>query len=375
MNWKKIILSIIISLNFSLLFAQQQRNQSYQFGVEPVFKYGKIWKHTINFKPEIEQHSFSTELNFCWQSNGSMEWQRLLHYPEWGITTGYCYFGNKNILGSEYYLIPNVQFRLAGKKNIQLWLKGGVGLAWLTKHYDASANPTNNVIASSINNSSTVGLRLKINVTPKVQLILGSSFTHSSTGDVRLPNLGINIPTADFGVQYFFNPVRISEFNHNALQTEKRKSITVTVRGGVGLYEIFVPDGPIYPIIINETGIGKFLGKWNKFSIGVESYYSTANFHLMHEQNIGTDNKWESVTLSPFIQDEMEWGPVSFTMLMAYQTKSIILSGYAMYEKLGVNHTLFSFGESKQHKMSIGVFLTTHWANADYVSSLLSLQI
>lgn len=375
MNWKKFISLLIITLNFSLLQAQQQKIHSYQFGIEPIFKYGKIWKHTVNFKPAIEQHSFSAELNFNWQSNGDKEWQRLLHYPAWGLTTGYCSFGNKNILGSEYYVIPNVQFRMAGKKNIQLWLKGGVGLAWLSKHYDAQDNPTNDVIASAINNSSTVSLRLKVNASPKIQLVLGGSFTHSSTGDVRLPNLGINIPTIDFGVHYSFQPLKISSFNHDALQTEKRKSIVFTIRGGVGLYEIFVPDGPIYPIIINETGIGKFLGKWNKFSVGFESYYSTANFHLLHEQSIGTDNKLQSVTLAPFIQDEMNWGPVSFTMLMAYQTKNIILSGYAMYEKLGVNHTLFCFGENKQHKISIGVFLTTHWSNADYVSSLLSLQI
>ena len=375
MSGKKFISLLLLLLNFSLLFAQQSKIHSYHFGVEPVFKYGKIWKHTINFKPAIEHHSFSTELNFTWQSNGNKAWQQLLHYPAWGVTAGYCFFGNKNILGSEYYVIPNVQFRLAGKKNIQLWLKGGVGLAWLTKHYDALENPSNNVIASAINNSSTVGLRLKATVTPHLQLVLGSSFTHSSTGDVRLPNLGINIPTVDFGIQYFFSPVKISDFNHEVLQTLKRKSITVTVRGGVGLYEIFIPDGPIYPIIINETGIGKYLGKWNKFSIGFESYYSTANYHLLQEQRIETKNKWESVTLSPFIQDEMEWGPVSFTMLIAYQTKSIILSGYAMYEKLGVNHTLFSFGENNQHKISIGVFLTTHLSNADYVSSLLSLQI
>lgn len=362
-------------MKFLLLFAQQTKFHSYQFELEPTFKYGKILKHTVNFKPAIEQHSYSFELNFAWQSKGDKAWQRQLHFPVWGVATGYTYFGNKNILGEEYYVVPNVQFRMAGNKNIQLWLKAGVGLAWLTKHYDALQNPTNDVIASSINNSSTVALRLKVKSSPKVSLVFGGSFTHSSTGDVRMPNLGINVPTADFGILFSFSPLKKESFNHDSLQIQKRKSIVITVRGGVGMYEIFIPDGPIYPLVINETGIGKYLGKWNKFSVGVETFYSAANFRFVQEQKIGTNFLKQSIVVAPFIQDEMEWGPVSFTMMIAYQTKHIQLSGTAIYQKLGVNHSVFCFGANKQHKISFGIFLTTHWANADYVSSLLSLQI
>ncbi len=362
-------------MKFLLLFGQQSKTHSYQFALEPAFKYGKILKHTVNFKPAIEQHSLSAELNFTWQSNGEKEWQQLLHYPAWGVATGYTYFGNKNVLGEEYYVVPNVQFRLAGNKNIQLWLKAGVGLAWLTKHYDALQNPTNDVIASAINNSSTVALRFKIKASPKLSLVLGGSFTHSSTGDVRMPNLGINVPTVDLGILFSFSPLNNELFNHGSIPIQKRKSIVLTIRGGVGMYEIFIPDGPIYPLILNETGIGKYFGKWNKFSVGVETFYSAANFHFVQEQKIGTNYLKQSIVIAPFIQDEMEWGPVSFTMMIAYQTKQTTLSGTAIYQKLGVNHAIYCFGQNKQRKISFGIFLTTHWANADYVSSLLSLQI
>ncbi len=358
-----------------MLFAQHLKIQHYTFEVEPLFKHGKIFKHTQNFKPAVEQNSFSAELNLQWQSEGNKEWQRMLNYPKWGIAAGFTYFGNNTVLGKAYYIVPNVQFRLAGKNNFQLWLKGGVGLALLTKHFDATSNPTNNVIASAINNTSTLGLSLKVKVSPKIGLVIGSSFTHSSTGDVRLPNLGINIPTLDFGIQYSFSALENESFNFDSLHIQKLKSLVLTVRGGIGLYEIFIPDGPIYPILINETGLGKYVGKWNKFSVGIETFFSSANLHFLQEQKIGTDYKQQSIGFAPFIQDEMEWGPVSFTLLMAYQTKQILLSGTALYQKLGVNHTIYSFGENKKHKISMGVFLTTHWANADYVSSLLSIQL
>ena len=368
-------LCLILSGNFSMLSAQQKKIIGYQLELEPIFKQGEILKHTANFKPSIEQKSFSAELNLNWQSTGNKHWQRMLNYPSWGLATGYTFFGNKNVLGESFYIVPNVQFRLAGKKNIQLWLKAGAGLAWLTKHYEALQNPGNNVIASSINNSSTLGIRLKIKTTSKLNFVLGSSFTHSSTGDVRMPNLGINIPTVDIGFQYSFSPKRYESFIHDSASIQKRKSLVLTVRGGVGLYEIFIPDGPIYPIIINETGIGKYVGSWNKFSVGAETFYSSANYHFVQEQKIGTDYKTHSIAVAAFIQDEMEWGPVSFSMMMAYQLKSTLLSGTAMYQKLGVSHTIFSYGQNQQHKLSFGIFLTTHWANADYVSSLLSFQL
>ena len=299
----------------------------------------------------------------------------MLNYPAWGLATGYTYFGNKNILGEEYFIVPKVEFRLVGNKDLQLWLKAGVGIAWLTKHYDALENSTNNVIASSINNSSSLGLKINIKANSKLSFVIGSSFTHSSTGDVRMPNLGINIPTLDFGFHYSFTKNEKGPFIRDSLTSQKRKSVVLTLRTGIGMYEIFVPDGPIYPIIINETGLGKYVGGWNKFSIGVESFYSSANYHFVQEQKIGTNYKKQSIAIAPFIQDEMEWGPVSFTMLIAYQLKQTQLSGTDMYQKLGVNHTIVSFGENNQHKISLGIFLTTHWANADYVSSLLSFQL
>ena len=310
-----------------------------------------------------------------WQSKEGKAWSQMLHYPAWGVATGYTYFGNKNILGEAYYIVPNIQFRLVGNKKLQLWLKAGVGLTWMTKHYDVLENPTNNVIASSINNASTIGLRLKIKATSKINFVIGTSVTHSSSGDVRMPNLGINVPTTDIGIKYSFSSLKKEPLKYDSLQMQKIKSLVLTIREGIGFYEIFIPDGPIYPIIINEIGVGKYVGGWNKFSIGMETSYSTANYHFLQEQKIGDNYKQQSITIASFLQDEMDWGPVSFTMLIAYQVKKTQLSGTTLYQKLGVNHTIFSFGENKHNKISFGVFLTTHWANADYVSSLLSLQI
>lgn len=376
MNFFKHGFLLVLLIHFSdLLSAQQLKKNAFKFELEPVLKYGKILKHTVNFKPEIEHPSYTAELNFIWQSKGDKEWQRMLNYPAWGLATGYTYFGNKNILGEEYFIVPKVEFRLVGNKDLQLGLEAGVGIAWLTKHYDALENSTNNVIASSINNSSSLGLKINIKANSKLSFVIGSSFTHSSTGDVRMPNLGINIPTLDFGFHYSFTKNEKGPFIRDSLTSQKRKSVVLTLRTGIGMYEIFVPDGPIYPIIINETGLGKYVGGWNKFSIGVESFYSSANYHFVQEQKIGTNYKKQSIAIAPFIQDEMEWGPVSFTMLFAYQLKQTQLSGTDMYQKLGVNHTIVSFGENNQHKISLGIFLTTHWANADYVSSLLSFQL
>ncbi len=375
----KFIFSVFIPAILFLIpavsIAQNVKMHEYQFQLEPLFKYGKILKHTSNFKPAVIQNSFSSEINLTWQSRGAKDWQRMLNDPAWGLAAGYTYFGNKDILGEAYYLIPNIQFRLFEHKKIQLWLKGGVGLTWLTKHYDVLLNPSNNVIASSINNSSTAALRLKYKAGSKTMLVIGTSITHSSTGDVRLPNLGINIPTFDLGIQYSFAALNKVVFAPDSLNTKKRKSIVFTMRGGVGLYEVFIPDGPIFPILINETSVGKYFGGWNIFSFGVETFFSLANFHFLQEQNIGVNYKMQSLVIAPFIQDEMDWGQVSFTMLMAYQIKKTQLSGTNMYQKLGVNRTIYSFGQHKWRKIKAGVFLTTHWANADYVSMLLSLQL
>ncbi|HAP01945.1 MAG TPA: hypothetical protein DCQ93_08490 [Bacteroidetes bacterium] len=345
-----------------------------QFGLEPIFKYGKIWKHTAHFEPAIEHNSFSGELNLMWLRMSNRYRSTMKQLPYAGLAVGYCSFGNEKVLGNEFYIIPNMQLKIFGNEEISFWFKGGVGLAYLTKHYDALTNPTNNVIASSVNNASTVAFHFRMQANKSLLIVAGASFTHSSTGDVRLPNLGINIPTVDIGVEYFFrNQKSIPAF---LTFPEKKIFPVFTLRTGVGFNEIYIPDGPVYPEAVNDFSLGMNAKKHpHKFSFGLESVYNMANYFFLSEQEIGDHRKLNSISLAPYIEDEIQFGVISFSFTALYQIRTITLSGYPFYQKLGLQHYIFQSGKNESRKLSAGIFLTTHLVNADYVSAMLSLQL
>jgi hypothetical protein len=185
----------------------------------PVFCIGKIWKHTPKFEPTIDHASVAFEFAISKQLNGQKPWEYSHHYPFLGFAFAYNNLGNDSILGRAYSLLPFIEIPIAGGKNLISGSTGfsasfrvGSGLAWLTKHYDVVENPTNNVIASSVNDITQFTFTGQYKASDEFTFTIGGSFTHYSTGAVRVPNLGINIPSARFGIRYQPKPYARSEY-------------------------------------------------------------------------------------------------------------------------------------------------------------------
>jgi len=344
------------------------------FGVEPVIKFGSIYRHTVNFKPATSHPSYSAGLNLIWQTTGTREWQRYHHYPRMGVSAGYTEFGNKRVLGHAFYVVPNISLPVASGQRFQFYFSMGTGLAYLTKHYDRISNPDNNVIASPVNNCTNFGLHSRYKVNERFRVFAGGSFTHFSTGDVKLPNLGINIPTVDAGICYTFKPVNEKTFNRDSV-SGRDKRIFLGIRTGVGLNEFSVAGGPQYPVYIGSVTAGKFIGRWNKLSVGAYTDYNAVSYYFLTNQEIDKGReKQNAMDVSVLVEDELQFGNFAVTLQVAQYLKQTILSGNSFYQKLGAQYYFLNLGKDRPVRLSWGVYLTTHFFNADYVSSEIGIS-
>ncbi len=336
--------------------------------VAPSYFHGSIFKHTPKFRPEIPHASNAFELNFAKQMNGRREWQQVQRYPFLGVAAGYTHFGNNEVIGHGFSLMPNIELLLLSTQRFSFHFRTGSGLAFLSKHYDYVQNPTNNLVGSSINNISFFSFSGNWLATDKLSFFAGGSFTHFSTGSVQTPNLGINIPAWNIGIKYTPVPYSPTDFIKKELSVPTKK-VLFALFAGRGFQEGGVPNGPLYGVYTTEFMVGKMLTRWNKCFAGVMGTYKEAAYTFIRLQEIYTSNYFlNSCAASVYAKDEFLFGFIGVSVAAGYYVYRPSPLEHRFYQKLGMPVYFPPIGKIKNDVFSLGVYLTAGGFTADFVS-------
>ncbi len=338
------------------------------WGITSTFSYGKVIKHTPNFRPEIKGPSTAFELNFSRQTDGRSEWQQIYHYPLPGIGFSYTDYGNEEVLGYGVSILPNIDIPILRGERLMLRLRLGTGIAFLSEHYDYNSNPANNVIASTLNNVTSISLGGSWQFARHFTLLAGGSLTHFSSGAVQTPNLGINIKALNAGIRYEPVPYEKSSLRRKTLSPVSKR-IRFNVTAGLGFQEQLPPQGPMYHVYQLQFSVGRMIARWNQLSGGImATYKEAANSFIKHEEIYPDQYFIHACAASGFIKDEFVFGFAGISVLAGYNFYKPSPLEYGFYQKLGVPIYLPHFGKEKQRQFSIGVFVTAGEFTADYVS-------
>lgn len=159
--------------------------------------------HTENVKFLSGSTSEGFELRYSFRKTDSNHYKKFSGFLTRGISLGYTKYST-NIVDKGVYASFFVSPRIKVSKSINLNLNLDLGLIYLNNPFDSTLNPLNRSYSTKISYYFGVGAMAHININPKLQVILGSSFRHASNGGVRRPNAGINWTTNNIGLQYNF---------------------------------------------------------------------------------------------------------------------------------------------------------------------------
>jgi Lipid A 3-O-deacylase (PagL) len=361
-----ILLSVLFALNVEAGKAfYQQPHKTGKFAIEGDAYFGKIIKHTSRFIPTVTQYTGAYELGVHFYSFGEKPWHRPWKYPEYGVTFVHAIYGNQNIFGSSYSLMPFIQFWIFRTKTVDMYFRAGFGAGILTKHYNPIDNPSNNVIGSTVNNITQFKLGLDWKLSPYVYLNTSGAFTHWSNAKFQNPNLGINLIAASIGIKVF---PWVKERNFNTQKQPKpRKRNECILRFSVGINEMGrVPGGPKFAHYVGSIAYARYTSKVNKVYGGFCIGYDDALYHDLHYKEFGKgqNQHWLATNMSVFIGDEMLFGKVSLFAQLGYYVYYPIEKPDNFYAKLGANYYFASWGHERSHKSFIGVNLKNHKAVA-----------
>lgn len=359
---KQPIALLFALLSFSLL--AQEVNVG-KWNIEGNYQVCSFIKHTakINNVPKGLTHSF--ELAASRKTFGEKPWHKALNFPETGFSFTYYHFGDNKIFGDAYALTHFVKFYLFRTKVVNSYARIGVGLGFLTRHYDYISNPNNNIVGSTVNLTFSFRLGFEWKLSKQVLLNTAFTFAHFSNGSAKLPNYGINLAMGTVGLKVY---PRLGTYNYNCTKVRPKKHDEVIVRYGLGLYQKNGLNGPTYFAHVASIAYARYTSTANKVFAGValEYFPGLSDFLYVNDLTSKKDAKKSSFVTSLFWGDEVLVGRIGYFIGLGVYVPGSKIMTKPIYFKTGCNYYLAEFGKRKGFKCFVGMNVKSHTSVAQY---------
>jgi Lipid A 3-O-deacylase (PagL) len=186
----------------ALLRVSAQTDSSYSTFLRANVQIGALLPEYGFFKYQTTDFARGFEINFLKESTGHSIWEQLYRYPAWGLSFYFTTMGNKAIYGNQFSIYPYYSLRLVERKRFGFSYQMGVGASWVTKKFDAETNYQNLAIGSHFNIHYHADMITKYQISDRMRLNAGISFSHISNANLSEPNVGINIASLYAGLAW-----------------------------------------------------------------------------------------------------------------------------------------------------------------------------
>ena len=240
-----------ILLTFFLIFVQKGIGQvtalEKDFFMEGSYQYGYLLPHKDYLAFFVHEPVQSFQVAFGKVVSGDKAWHQLYNYPSFGLGYYQSSLGNNKIYGhlhSLYFFVDRYYFDVNSRFNIGN--RFDFGLAYATRFYDQYTNPYNLALGSRFNVYARLCFEASYWATPKVRILAGAGFSHTSNGSFRKPNAGMNYLTASASLQYHFK--KMSKRPRQPFidaDSSKNEFIVLT---SIGRKDISRFDNKIFPV-------------------------------------------------------------------------------------------------------------------------------
>jgi hypothetical protein len=251
-------------------------------------QYGFIFVHSKNAEFSRGSHPSGIEFSLAWQKNDTSALNICNCYPRKGVLLSYYNYDNRalgKMIGAAYFLEPSYRIN----RTLFFSFRGSVGGAYLTNPADSIHNPENRSYSTAFNFYLMLGAGLRFRLNDHWWLNASVNFQHTSNGGMRLPNLGINWPTAGLALSYQKSPMLYHNGTHIKEKIWKNYSIRWDLYlFGISNKVIVANEKKFYPIVGSGFQGSKQIGRLNALTLGAEFFSDAARTQEL-KQKFGID--------------------------------------------------------------------------------------
>lgn len=338
---------------------------------------GLFWHHHFEMQKFNARYP-AFEFSIYQNTFGKNEWEAVYNYPYIGATFYHANFGlnfenNPEVgktLGSVYAIYPFINYPLTPNEWSQISFKLGVGLAYLTKHFDPFENYWDFSIGSSINAAINLSFEYRQRITRRLISVASLGLTHFSNGSTMLPNYGLNTFSAAWGLAYYLREPRLnltpaSRPENHPFEFDFRKWLCLDINYGIGLKNVSQTMGGdstrFYPVHDLSTYLLAEFTPYSRAGVGLSLALDLSDQALPYYDTLQV----KTIQLTRFnfsLCYAMTMNRLSYYFEFGWHIKynEVPLSKGANFQKLTARYRLF--GNVYAH-----LALMTHYGRADYI--------
>lgn len=207
-RYKAFIFFSIILLSGNTVFSQKDKLSDIKMSAK--YHYGFLLPEYDFFNYLVNDHINALEINIQKEFDGKHLWHKLYKYPSLGFSFIYSELGNNTVFGKAFAFYPYIQFNLIKRKLFDLKYQLGIGICYVTKHFDPIDNYHNIAVGSNFNIWFNTELTFNYHISSAVSLQAGTAFYHLSNANLAEPNIGLNFWTFFSGIQANINQIEKS---------------------------------------------------------------------------------------------------------------------------------------------------------------------
>ncbi len=325
--------------------------------------YGFIIPHSEDLKEISEPNIWGLQIDVSKLNTSFKSWSNCNCYSRLGFSFNFYDYRNPEVLGHSYNLAFFFEPYFNFKSRSRFSMRFGMGLSYLDNVYDESTNPENLFFGSKISGILLMNVSYNYLIKERYQLNFSLNYNHISNAGLKMPNKGMNFPTASIGMDYILRPVNLK--TQDKVSGIRKKSL-------LGYGRIFwsirsVDADSVYGdkdklMIGLEGGIIKGLSNINGLLAGMEFSYD-GSFQEMTER---LNEDYSPFVISLHVGNAFVIGRITFTQQMAFylyrpfpSTSKSYFQRYGIYYRIGkmtsIGFSLKAHGHVAEHMdMRIG---------------------
>lgn len=337
-----------------------KKKDSSIISMETKLHYGFIMPHHKYIQYLSTGHFTAFELNVGKQTNGRKKWHQLYNYPYIGLSFWTANMANPEVLGSVYTLYPYLNFNLVDHRKLDFNFRFGTGIAYITKKFEPFDNYKNLLIGTNLNVAISLLYELKWAIQQHIQLSTGVGMTHFSNGALKMPNLGINIPTVNVGVAYLLNTNKPFFVPTESLCNKDTTKFEIQSIVSGGIKEIYPACGDKFGVFSWSNSLIKTWSLKRKIGVGIDLFWEFSNIRSLKRQGIEVKHAYEVIKPGVHILHQLRFSRLSLVTQLGFYIYAKDKSDGPVYDRLALQYKL-------NNNILLNVALKTHFAKADYV--------
>lgn len=312
------------------------------------------------------------ELSLQKQTYGKSYWQSCFNYPAVGVTFFASGMGNIDVLGKAFALYPYIYFPFIKSKTTNFGIRFGLGLGYLTEHYNHIENPYNICIGSSLNAAASITFDISHHFSDRFKMSIFGGLQHFSNGCTSEPNKGTNVIKGGISAAYmindpvpYINPAQLKEKTTLEYLKEFRPELYVGLSYGYKRIDYLQKDyTSVYDL---EIYVMEQIARLFKIGVGFDLAYDSNDIL----RNIRNGVEWTtSQIMNPgvHVAGELLMGKTSF-MFVVGKHLGEYMHTKENYQRLGLKIEFLNHFYGK-------VTLNVHqWHIADYLGFGLGFKL